>query len=84
MSARGTELDLLRNSLPDNTTHTCRFEINSATSDRVYVVSKAKRNGEWQCSCKGWIRWRHCKHLDTLRPFLQEAEKAKPSLKEGA
>lgn len=53
--------------LPDNAQWTNRFEIHSATSDRVYIVSQNKAKRHWACSCPGWRRHRNCKHLDCLR-----------------
>jgi hypothetical protein len=61
--------------LPDNATHTHRFEILSQTSDRIYIVAKSRAKGQWQCSCPGWIHHRHCKHLTALVPFLKAADK---------
>jgi hypothetical protein len=33
--------------LPDNATHTNRFEIHSESSSRVYIVAQNKATGEW-------------------------------------
>ena len=52
--------------LPDNNQWTNRFEIHSETSNRVYVVSQNKKGRHWGCSCMGWIRFKHCKHLRAL------------------
>lgn len=60
--------------LEDNRTHKNRFNIRSETSDNLYVVAQSKSSGDWQCSCKGWIRWRKCKHLTALMPILIAAE----------
>lgn len=61
--------------LLDNKSHTNRMEIHSESSDRVYIVAQRKTNGkchgQWECSCMGWIRHRHCKHLTTMWPSLQ-------------
>ncbi len=53
--------------LEDNAQWTNRFEIHSATSDRVYIVAQNKTHRHWACSCPGWKRHRNCKHLDALR-----------------
>lgn len=58
--------------LPDNKTHTNRFEIASESSDRIYIVAQAKSSGEWQCGCLGWIYHRKCKHLRSLAPVLAQ------------
>jgi hypothetical protein len=52
--------------LPDNAAYTNRFEIRSASSDRLYTVAQSKTGQWWACSCPGWIRHKHCKHLQTL------------------
>jgi hypothetical protein len=52
--------------LADNAQWTNRFEIRSESSNRVYVVSQNKAGRHWGCSCMGWIRYRHCKHLAAL------------------
>ncbi len=52
--------------LPDNRDWTNRFEIHSATSDRVYVVAQHKEKRHWGCSCPGWRRFRRCHHLEEL------------------
>lgn len=56
--------------LPDNKQWTNRFEIRSETSSRLYTVAMNKANGTWGCSCMGWIRYRHCKHLRRMQPLL--------------
>lgn len=50
-------------SLPDNDQWQNRFEIRSASSGRVYVVSQNKQSGKWGCSCPGYCIHRTCKHL---------------------
>lgn len=49
--------------LPDVRDWTNRFEIHSASSDRVYVVAQNKDSGKWGCSCPGFKIHRKCKHL---------------------
>lgn len=58
----------VRNSdkLPDNAQWKNRFEIHSATSDRVYIISQNISKGHMGCSCPGWRRYRTCKHLSAL------------------
>lgn len=58
--------------LPDNDRYTNRFNIKSESSNRLYVVAQNKANGQWSCSCMGWIRYRKCKHLGTLQPLLTD------------
>jgi|APGre2960657505_1045072.scaffolds.fasta_scaffold00659_7 predicted nucleic acid-binding Zn finger protein len=66
--------------LPDNKTHTHRFEIKSSSSDRLYVVAKSRSNGDWACSCPGWIHARNgvrnCKHLKAILPALKALDAA--------
>jgi len=66
--------------LPDNKQYTNRFEIMSETSNRVYIISQRKSNGQWCCSCPGWIRWRRCKHLDAIKELIPLMEKRRKKL----
>lgn len=43
-----------------------RFEVQSATSDNVYIVSQNKKKRHWGCSCMSYRRYRQCKHLQAL------------------
>jgi len=52
--------------LPDNKLWKNRFEIHSASSDRIYIVSQNIDKGHMGCSCPGWKRYRTCKHLSAL------------------
>lgn len=52
--------------LPDNDDYTNRFEVKSETSNRVYIIAQHKTKRFWGCSCPGWKRYRHCKHLKAL------------------
>lgn len=61
--------------LPDNQQWQNRFEVKSETSTRLYTVAQNKATGRFGCSCFGWKRWRTCKHLDALRPILNEVER---------
>lgn len=49
--------------LPDNDKWTNRFNVRSASSDRLYVVAQHKDGRHWGCDCPGWRRHRKCKHL---------------------
>jgi hypothetical protein len=66
--------------LPDNSQWTNRFEVRSASSNRVYVIAQHKTSRHWGCSCPGWICRRRCKHLANLglpansRPFEAKIE----------
>ncbi len=62
--------------LEDTNTHQHRMEINSETSDKIYIVSQTKKAGIWQCACWGFRRWQHCKHLSTIVPLIESAIKA--------
>jgi hypothetical protein len=52
--------------LPDNAQWENRFEIKSASSNRIYIVSQNIKKRHWGCSCPGWKRYRKCKHLESL------------------
>lgn len=52
--------------LPDNDVWQNRFQIQSATSNRIYVVSQHRKKKHWACSCPGWKIHRKCKHLQSL------------------
>ena len=52
--------------LPDGPQWCNRFEIRSETSDRIYIVAQNIKKRHWACSCGGWKRYRHCKHLENL------------------
>ena len=57
----------------ENATHEHRINVHSGSSSRVYIVARRKSSGSWECSCMGWIRHRHCKHLDVMVPQLEAA-----------
>lgn len=52
--------------LPDNAQYTNRFHVKSQSSNSLYVIAQHKTSRWWGCSCPGWIRHKHCKHLKTL------------------
>lgn len=52
--------------LPDNSQWENRFEIQSETSNRVYVIAQHKTLRHWGCSCPAWITRGYCKHLSAL------------------
>jgi len=54
-------------------THEFRMHVRSASSNSLYVVSRRKSSGNWECSCMGWIRHRNCKHLTAMVPALTAA-----------
>ena len=66
--------------LPDNNQYKNRFNIKSESSNRLYVVAQRLSDGEWTCSCPGWIiakkghNGRTCKHIKTLAPMLNAVE----------
>lgn len=76
--AANTDLELL----PDNASYTNRFEIKSESSNRVYTMAQRKSDGVLTCDCMGWRRARNghlnrtCKHVQTIQPLLEAAEKA--------
>lgn len=51
---------------PDNTQWRYRFKINSSSSNRRYTIAQHKVKHHWACSCPGWIRHRHCQHLQQM------------------
>lgn len=52
--------------LPDNDNYQNRFQIKSQSSGRIYLVAQHKTGLWWACSCPGWIRHKHCKHLEAI------------------
>lgn len=52
--------------LPDNDQWQFRFNIESESSNRLYTIAQHKKNKHWGCSCPGWKKNRHCKHLQAL------------------
>jgi hypothetical protein len=61
--------------LPDNAAWKNRVQIKSETSSNLYIIAQRKSDGVLACSCRGWIRHRHCKHVDTFKRVLLAAEK---------
>jgi len=57
--------------LPDTPQWINRFEIESESSNRIYVIAQRANRTEWGCSCPGWKRFRKCKHLNTIMPLLK-------------
>lgn len=49
--------------LPDTERYKGRFEIGSASSDRIYRISFDVALMAWVCSCPGAITHGQCKHL---------------------
>jgi len=76
--------------MPDNAEWVNRFTVKSTSSSKTYVVAQRREDGVWGCSCRGWIHYRHCKHLtDILRrlatiPTLSTAKVEPSSQVEGA
>lgn len=65
--------------LPDSGHWQHRFEIQSESSNRLYVVAQHKAKKHWACSCPGWKRYQHCKHLDALRlPGHEQPQEVQP------
>ncbi|UOE51318.1 hypothetical protein MTO98_09530 [Mucilaginibacter sp. SMC90] len=52
--------------LPDNDQWQFRFNIESESSNRLYVIAQNKKKRYWACSCPGWKRFRRCKHLQAV------------------
>jgi hypothetical protein len=62
--------------MPDNDQWTNRFTVQSRTSNAVYVVAQRRSDAVWGCSCRGWIHYRHCRHLsDVLWRLARLAER---------
>lgn len=62
--------------LPDNERWTNRFQIESSSSNRKYIIAQQREDGVWGCSCPGWTHHRKCKHLtDVLRRLTSLAER---------
>ena len=66
--------------LPDLKGWTNRFEIQSETSNRVYVIAQNIEKRHWGCSCPSYRTRRYCKHLQVLslpaheRPYEVQLE----------
>jgi hypothetical protein len=52
--------------LPDNDQWTNRFRVKSQTSSAYYVIAQRRADKVWGCSCRGWIHYRRCKHLNDV------------------
>jgi hypothetical protein len=52
--------------LPDNERWVNRFTVKSTSSSSVYTVSQQRGKDRWECSCWGWKRHRHCKHVTDI------------------
>lgn len=62
--------------LPDNERWTNRFQIESSSSSRKYIIAQQRHDGVWGCSCPGWTHHRKCKHLtDVLRRLTSLADR---------
>lgn len=52
--------------VPDSPGWQNSIGVPSESSDALYVVSQRKTSKGWGCSCFGWRRHRHCKHLKSM------------------
>ena len=59
--------------LPDNDQWTNRFEIKSASSNRVYIVAQNIKGQHFACSCPGWKTHRICKHIKSIQKIGRQA-----------
>ena len=60
--------------MPDNKVWVNRFTVESLTSSSTYTVAQRRTDGVWGCSCRGWINYRHCKHLKDILHRLATVE----------
>ena len=62
--------------VPDDDRYKNKFQVNSASSNRVYRISwdSAAGAGWWMCSCRGCLVHGECKHLTSigLRPTRKQ------------
>lgn len=66
--------------LPDNDRWTNRFQIESSSSNRKYVIAQQRADGVWGCSCPGWTHHRKCKHLTDVLRRLTDLAKRMPTI----
>lgn len=64
--------------LADSPGWTNKLQIKSETSSALYTVAQRTTNGQWCCSCRGWIMSQKrgtytCKHLSAMMPVLKAA-----------
>jgi hypothetical protein len=58
------------------------FTVKSNSSNRAYIVRKLP-NGEWKCSCPGFIFRNDCKHIEKAQnSFRNAVEKVKEKQRE--
>lgn len=58
--------------LPDSNTHVMRLEIRGASRHKYIVSRRNTALKRWECACPGWVFHRHCKHLETMAPILDQ------------
>ena len=52
--------------LPDTDGSQHRQHIPSSSGNELYLISQEISSGLWQCSCRGFLSTRNCKHLKAL------------------
>lgn len=52
--------------LEDNAQWQFRFQVKSASGDKLYTIAQNKSGLWWGCNCMGWVRHKDCKHLQAL------------------
>lgn len=68
--------------LEDSAAYRHRMEI-IGSKGNPYVVAQRVSDNVWTCGCFGYRRYRNCKHLKSMMPFLKQLKAPKQLLLAG-